>query len=96
MNEVERIANIQAPREVIQLFKEILRWYAAHNVTPGDGWAFSDDQSSLCFEDSHRVTGHAFWIDIDDDGVVRFLWRPSPDVPAQSVAITPRDMGREF
>lgn len=75
-------------RDPKEFINKILSWYAERGITPGEGWAFPDDKSSLCFEDSHRVTGHALWIDLEDDGTIRVLFRPDDGAESEAMTFT--------
>lgn len=64
-----------------KLLNDALDHFAKNDCYPGDWWAFTDDGSELCLE---YAEGDArFWIDLNRDGTVTLLWRPTKDAAPQ-------------
>lgn len=61
---------------------EVIDHFAKTGTHPGDWWAPTEDGSELCLE--HEGHGVKFWLDINRDGTIELLWKPSAGAPVQT------------
>lgn len=57
-----------------KVMSEVLDHFCKSGETPGDWWAFSDDEVELCLEHTSS-DGSTLWIDLSRDGTIMLLWK---------------------
>lgn len=71
------------------LLNEIIAYFATAKESPGDFWAHDDNFSSYCLDHKAR-DGTIFWLDLEDDGTIRIVWRPAGAAKSQSQTFVAR------
>lgn len=62
--------------DATKIINDALDYFAKSETDPGGFWAFPDDGSSLGL-DFRAKDDTVFWLDIDRDGTIQLVWRPS-------------------
>jgi len=58
-----------------KLLNEIIAFFSTCQEGLGDGWAHDDEFTSYGLDYRHR-NGTQWWLDLENDGIIRILWKP--------------------
>jgi hypothetical protein len=71
------------------LLTEIINHFATAKESPGDWWAHDDDYSSYCLDHKSK-DGTVFWLDLEDDGTIRIVWKPANEEKLRGMTFVAR------